>query len=273
MSDRNMEAERIVAAGGVRFLQFAALSAEGLVHGFSLRRGGVSPPPYNELNLGLHVGDDPDLVRENRRRLAAALGYAPENVVACRQVHGTTIRRVGAGEKGLGHADYADALPATDGLLTREPQVVLMAHAADCTLLFFYDPKTRCIGLAHAGWRGAVAGMGALMVEAMCQYGCQRENIRVVLSPSIGPCCYRVGEEVVEAVPPRFRSQVLRQVGQAYYLDLPGLQLLSLLETGIKESNLFRSKFCTHCRTDLFYSHRAAGGITGRMAGIIFLKW
>src|SRR5690606_38004714 len=141
------------------------------------------------------------------------------------------------------------ALPATDGLLTPEPHVVLMAHAADCTLLFFYEPNVRCIGLAHAGWRGAVAGMGARMVEAMCQYGCQRENIRVVLAPSIGPCCYRVGDEVVEAVPERFRRQVLKQVEHAFYLDLPGLQFLELLEAGIKESNLFRSRFCTHCRT------------------------
>jgi len=270
---KSREAERIVAAGGIRFLQFTALADEGLVHGFSLRQGGVSLPPYEELNLGLHVGDDPGFVRENRNRLAAALGYVPENVVTCRQVHGTVIRRVGVKQRSLGHLNYADALPGTDGLITLEPHVVLMAHAADCTLLFFYDPEAHCIGLAHAGWRGAVAGMGSRMVEAMCQCGCRRENLRVVLSPSIGPCCYQVGSEVVEAVPGRFRQQVLQQAGNSFYLDLPGLQVLDLLEAGIKESNLFRSSYCTHCRTDLFYSYRAAGGLTGRMAGIISMKW
>jgi hypothetical protein len=264
-----MRNEQIREAGGLRYLAFPALDAAGVLHGFTLRHGGVSQNPFHTLNLGDHVGDNPLAVQENRIRLAAALGYEARDVTAGEQVHGVQIRRVGQEERGRGHFQFAASLPGTDGLVTQEPGIVLMAHAADCTLLFFADPQNRCAGLAHAGWRGAVGGMAAGMVHEMALLGCLRENIHVALSPSIGPCCYRVGEEVIRSVPPEFQGAVLQKREDGIYFDLPGLQVRQLLAAGLREEHIVRSRYCTHCHSEHFFSYRASGGRTGRMAGIM----
>ena len=190
------------------------------------------------------------------------LCYPAASVVVGEQVHGTLIARYPE-LAGRGHASMTDALPGTDGLICTAPGVVLMAHAADCTILFFFDPVKRCIGLAHAGWRGAVAGMGPLMVEALLKLGCRPQNIRAALAPTIGPCCYQVGENVIEQVPQEWRAQVIHRAAAAYYFDLPELQRLQLQAAGIKAENLIKSDFCTACRPDLFYSYRAAGKPVG----------
>lgn len=268
---KRMHKEEIREAGGIRFLEFGLLRQSGVLHGYTLRQGGVSRPPFASLNMGLHVGDDREHVLENRQRLATALGYSAGDVVAGQQVHGTVIARAAKEVKGSGSTGEHSALAGTDGLICNEPGIVLMAHSADCTLLFFHDPVARWIGLAHAGWRGAVAGMGPAMVEAMCAKGCVRENIHAVLAPSIGPCCYKVGENVAEAVPGQLRRHVLSARGDGVYFDLPGLQRLQLLASGIRHERLAKSAYCTSCRCDLFYSYRASAGQTGRMAGVIML--
>lgn len=268
-----MRSEEIRERAGIRYLVFANLQDERLTHGFTLRTGGASLAPYNSLNLGLHVGDDPQAVLKNRHLLAAALQYEEQKVTVGQQVHGTMIREVSEQNTGCGHATLIDALPDTDGLICSQPDIVLMAHAADCTLLFFYDPQRCCIGLAHAGWRGAVCGMGPRMVDAMLKQGCSVDHLRVALAPSIGPCCYKVGESVIHKVENHLRSSVLKEVMGDTYFDLPKYQALQLQEAGIRSEHLTKSAYCTNCHPDLFYSYRAAGGHTGRMAGVISMKW
>ncbi|MDW7651276.1 MAG: peptidoglycan editing factor PgeF [Bacillota bacterium] len=266
-----MHSEKIRETGGVRCLTFDNLTGQGIIHGFTLRSGGVSTAPYDTFNLGFHVGDSPQHVLENRRRLAEALGYHPEHVVAGEQVHKTAVSVVDADMRGRGHASSGDAVAATDGLVCMEPGIVLMAHSADCTILFFHDPVLHCIGLAHAGWRGAVADMSRAMVETMHGLGCLRENIRVALSPSVGPCCYQIGEPVIEKIAPGLRGKVISVRDGNSFLDLAGLQRLQLMQAGIPGQNITRSAYCTNCRDDLFFSYRASGGQTGRMAGVISL--
>lgn len=266
-----MPEEIIRTYGGISCLVFQNLLESGIKHGLTLRRGGVSREPYHSLNLGLHVGDDTNAVLENRLRLAAALGYEADLVTVGRQVHGTQVAVVTPDLAGRGHKLAEEAINDADGLITAVPGVTLMAHSADCTLLFFHDPKARVVGLAHAGWRGAAANMAAQMVEAMAGAGCLRENLQVALGPSLQPCCCRVGENVVEAIPPKMRRYTVLERDGGLYFDLPGMQRLQLLEAGICAGNLAQSKFCTRCRDDIFFSHRASGGKTGRMAGVISL--
>lgn len=266
-----MPKEELRERAGIRYLTYRTMQGNGIMHGFTMRHGGVSLPPYDSLNLGAHVGDRPEAVLQNRKSLADALGYLPEHVVAGQQVHGTAVRRVSVEDRGRGSLQAEDALADTDGLLCTEPDVVLMAHSADCSLLFFYEPDRRCVGLAHAGWRGAVAGMAPAMVEAMVGLGCVREKIRVALSPSVGPCCYQVGENVAREVAGHLREHVLTEHGDRLHLDLAGLHVGLLQEAGIGRDNITRSDYCTNCRPDLFFSYRASGGATGRMAGIIAL--
>ncbi len=265
-----MSKETIIRRGGVSFLTFnGAFSA--LTHCFSLRHGGVSSEPYDTLNTGFHVGDETAAVRENRRRLADAVGYCESGVISGRQVHDTKVAVVGRKERGLGAHSDETSLPQTDGLVTCEPGVALMCHAADCTIIYFYDKSRGIIGLSHAGWRGAVSGMGRTTVDAMAALGSVPEDIYASLSPTIGPCCYQVGEDVAERVPSRWHDSVLMRKKEGIYFDLPELQRLLLLEVGLKEDRVSKSMFCTCCGTENFFSYRAAVGRTGRMAAVISL--
>ena len=266
-----MAKETIRTAGNINYLTFENLQFNEVLHAFTLRQGGVSVAPYNTLNLAGHVGDEPSAVRKNRDVLAKVLGYQGHHVVSGQQTHGIKIEQVTAGNKLSAHGSTETALPDTDGLICVEPNVVLLAYAADCTILFFFDPQRRCIGLAHAGWRGAVAGMAPALVEAMVKLGCLRQNIRVALSPSIGPCCFQVGENVAGEVAVHLVRDVLLSGKHGLYLDLPRYHLRLLQEAGISAKNIVRSRFCTSCYGQHFFSYRAAGGKTGRMAGILSL--
>ena len=258
-------------SGGVSFISFGGVFRE-ILHGFSLRSGGVSEKPFHTLNLGYHVSDDVEAVSNNRQKIASILNYDPGRVVTGRQVHGSNVVTVTASESGRGAFGDESSLPETDGLVSLQPEVVLMAHSADCAILFFYDPVNKSIGLAHGGWRGTVKGITNNIIDTMVNNGSLLNNIHVALSPTIGPCCYKVGAEFAEIIPIRWRRDVIIQRDGISFMDLPGLQRLLLLDAGITEANITKSCYCTCCHTDMFFSYRAEGYKTGRMAGIISLK-
>ena len=145
---------------GVPLLTSPALSETGLVrHGFSTRMGGVSRGPYASMNLSFTRGDDPEAVRENYRRAAAALGVEMESMTLAWQTHTANVRRIRREDRGKGvvrERDYRDV----DGLVTDEPGITLVTFYADCVPLYFLDPVRRAIGLSHSGWRGTAARMG-----------------------------------------------------------------------------------------------------------------
>ena len=147
-------------------LEYLTSSAlEGAVHCFSTRFGGVSEGALASLNLGVHRGDRPANVRENYRRLGAAVGFDPKNTVFTKQVHSDIVQRVGRQDCGRGLVFPVEE--ARDGLVTDEPGVALTIFSADCTPVLLFDPVARAIGAAHAGWRGTAAGIAARTVEAM----------------------------------------------------------------------------------------------------------
>ena len=148
------------------------LTAEGITapHGFTTRLGGVSTGVLSSLNLGMHRGDDPENVRENFRRLTAAMGTSIDQLVMTWQVHGNVVRRVGKQDaNGIDHRNY----PQCDALITNEPGVALWVFTADCTPILLQDPVTGAVGAIHAGWRGTALGIAAKAVEEMvAAYGC-----------------------------------------------------------------------------------------------------
>ena len=145
--------------------------------GITTRNGGVSEAPFHRLNMGLHVSDDPSSVLENRKRLAKELNLPLEKWIIGEQVHGTEVKTVDRSSTGAGAASVATAIPLVDGLITNEKNVVLGAFYADCVPLYFFDPSTHWIGIAHAGWKGTVNGMAGKMIEALEEKGCQAKNI------------------------------------------------------------------------------------------------
>ena len=266
----------------VRYLSFESFDAiRGIDAIVTTRHGGESTGPFATLNLGLRTGDDPDVVRRNRARAASIVGAAPAWLTFGRQVHEARVAVVGNESRG-------DVFDATDALVTNAALVPLVILPADCAAIFFFDPVRRAAGIAHAGWRGAVARIAARTVEAMRDaFGSQPEDILAAIGPSIGPCCYEVGSEVIDAVTevfPAHTDELLIEPDMASagsfrasvnedrkHFDLWRANEIVLGDAGVHEDRIETSRLCTSCRTDLFYSHRAEKGNTGRFGGIVML--
>lgn len=247
----------------------------GLVAGFTLRSGGHSTAPYHSLNLGLHVGDSPERVRLNREQLCRTLGFPFAAWTCAEQVHGTAVRQVTWETRGAGREQLATALKAVDGLHTNEAGILLTSFYADCVPLYFLDPQRGVIALAHAGWRGTVGRIAAVMLQALVDnYGCAPDSIWVAIGPAIGGCCYEVDERVMDEVrrlPCHWERCVQPVSAGRWKLDLAALNQLILAAVGVPASRITRSSYCTACHPELFFSHRRDAGRTGRMAS--FIGW
>lgn len=240
-----------MAGTEIRLLRSAVIPREGFVHGFPERSGGVSTGPRSSLNLGARWGDDRANVDTNRRLLAEAAGYDPAQLVATRHVHGTNVYRVG--EPLAADAEF-------DGLVCDRPGPVLGAFAADCIPLLFADPVARVCGAAHAGWRGTVAGVGPNVLARMAELGARPEHVRVALGPSIGPCCFEVGPEVVA----EFRAALGDVPGLVVpgpkkdHLDLRVATRAILERAGVRPEHIDDRPPCTKC-DERFFSYRRDG--------------
>ncbi|USG67574.1 peptidoglycan editing factor PgeF [Brevibacillus ruminantium] len=262
-------------AAGLR-LQEWEKAFPGLVAGFTIRTGGVSAEPYGSFNMGLHVGDDDSHVVTNRRLLAESLEMSFDAWTCADQVHGNRVCEVTAG--GAGKESLRDVIPATDGLFTNKEGVLLTSFYADCVPLYFLDPSSGAIGLAHAGWKGTVSRIAEEMINAFCDtYKTKTEQLCIAIGPSIGGCCYEVDDRVIQEVRKSAREwphAVVSLKNGRYMLDLPRLNQEILEECGVAPENILRTGWCTSCRTDLFFSHRKEAGVTGktgRMAS--FIGW
>lgn len=247
-----------------------------IVHGFSARQGGVSPAPFDTLNMALHVGDDPAHVWENRRRYLAALGLDAERICTIRQVHGTEIVRAFRRDAGRGARDYADALADADAVVTNDSGVTLLLCYADCVPVLLYDPVHNATGLVHAGWKGTVQRIAAKTVERMGEeFGTSPSEVLAGIGPSIGAGCYTVGAEVAERFRTEFSAhaaELVRVQDEEIHLDLWAANSIQLVEAGVLADNIDRADICTSCDRSFFYSYRATGGRTGRLAAVMELR-
>ncbi|MDQ0339237.1 YfiH family protein [Caldalkalibacillus uzonensis] len=248
-----------------------------LIAGFTTRKQGVSRLPFASFNCALHVGDNEQDVMTNRQRLVERLGMSLEDMVCGEQVHGAELYYVKPGDKGRGSRGSDSAIPGVDGLYTDYPSILLTSFYADCVPLYLIDVRLKVVGLAHAGWRGTVAEIGPKMVKRwQAQFGSRPEEIKVLIGPAIGGCCYEVDDRVINALGsmmPRLSEGVIRdKEGGKYMLDLKQINYDLLIHTGIPGSNIDISQWCTSCRPDLFFSYRKEQGRTGRMASFIAIR-
>ena len=236
-------------------------------HGFTTRRGGVSGPPFDSLNLGSRWGDDEAAVAENRRRFQAAAGGPP--VHFARQVHGRAIARVPAGAP-----PGAVASVAADAVMTDAPRTAVGVYVADCTPLLIADARTGACAAVHAGWRGTVAGVGVAAVQALAEaFGSRVGDLRIAIGPTIGPCCFEVGPEVVAQVEAAFpgarASGAIVARAPREHVDLPGLNRAALVGAGVAPGAIEVAGLCTRCDEARFYSYRRDGGRTGQLAAFV----
>ena len=252
-------------------MEYSAVSALGTLNAFTTRLGGVSTGALESLNLGENRGDEESNVRENYRRLSAALGIDGGRLVFTRQVHGTEILPVTSDDC---RELYSKISYEADGLVTTEKNLPLIIFTADCIPILLHDPINGVIAAVHAGWRGTVADIAGKAIDSMVKLGASPEYIRGAIGPGIGLCCYETGPEVAEAaygVLGRDAENYIRAIegDDKFFVDLKGINAALLIRCGLKPENIFISDDCTYCQSQRYWSHRKTGGDRGSQGAII----
>lgn len=278
----------------------------GAVAAFSTRRGGVSPPPFDSLNLSTQEGDTPANVRKNFQALGDLLDIDPSRIAFCRQVHGDTIHIV---------ESVPDCLPDGDALITTKRGLFLGIKTADCVPILILDPERGITAAVHAGWRGTVLRIAGRVVNTMKdRFGARPRHMLALVGPAIGPCCYEVDNVVLDPFRESFdnaesfisgpgSSDVSKQCAGESYKHIPeeeknsaaigfgdnrgssqdldqAPRMLNLIEAnrfdlisqGVKPENVLNGGHCTSCAHNLFFSYRRDGGLTGRHVAVAGLR-
>ena len=253
---------------GLTYYQFESFAAHGVPHGVFARHGGVSPEPYASLNMSVSTGDSPENVRQNRGKAFRALGRNPETLADLWQVHSADVIVADAPN---GTRQY---LAKADTLLTDQPTVTLFLRFADCVPILLLDPRRQAVGVVHAGWRGTLKLAVAAAVSAMGErYGSNPADLVAGIGPSIGPCHYAIGPEVVaetRQVFGAYSEALLPAVNGGHHLDLWAANETTLRRSGVEQVEVAR--MCTYCHSHDFFSHRAQGSRTGRFGALIGLQ-
>lgn len=245
---------------GLDVLTWPALDELGVHAVVTSRQGGRSGGPYRSLNLGLHVGDEPDAVLANRARAATAIGLELDDLVFCNQAHGNAVVEVRRADRGRGARSLDDAVPSADALVTRDTGVGLVVMVADCVPIVLFDPVTSTLGCVHAGWRGTLARVVEATITTMERAGVRTEDLVVGLGPAIPRHRYQVGDDVAEATRRCFGDDiddVLTADGTGRWrFDLWRANRRLLRHAGVRDVNVRSAELPTGPGT-AFFSDRA----------------
>jgi len=247
--------EKISSCNGVRSAVFT-------------RSGGYSTGHFSSLNLGIHVNDNNDDVVKNRMKALKELNFSLDRLIGMEQVHSDNIKEVTFQDRGKGSSMYEDAIPSTDAVFCKDKGTVLMAVVADCAVTVFYDPYRHVMAIGHCGWRGTVKKIPEKLIYSLKKnYNSNPCDLIAGISPSLGPCCFEVKEDVISEFHNNFGDvshRFFEERDNKTYLNLTEAITYQLLTGGIKKDNIETIKLCTSCRNDLFFSYRKEKGLTGR---------
>ncbi|MDQ1712449.1 MAG: purine-nucleoside/S-methyl-5-thioadenosine phosphorylase / adenosine deaminase [Frankiaceae bacterium] len=241
--------------------------AKGVMAVFTTRAGGVSGAPFASSNLALHVGDDDDAVLANRASTAAVLGVKAERTVWCEQVHGDVVATVTEDDAGRGATSHDDAIAGADGLVTDVQDLPLAVLAADCAPVLFAAPHRGIVAAVHAGRRGLVDAVLEIAVGTMLDLGADRADIVAAVGPSIGPCCYAVGDDVAAEVNAAVPATRAKTTDGRTALNLSAGIRAVLAREGVHAVTTVGG--CTAHQPGAYFSYRR-DGVTGRQAGIVW---
>lgn len=231
-----------------------------IVFGFSTKIGNNShcKPPYN-FNMSLSVGDDKNLVEQNRIEFYKELGLDPDNIVYQKQIHTDNIKYV----------DKAGFAGESDALITDKPNLGLVVGTADCTPIFIYDKNKQIIAAIHSGWRSTQKKILLKTLHTLANvFTSNPKDLIVYIGPSISQMNYEVGEEVAK----QFNQNFVKEENNKFYLDVAGLNCNILIEEGVPQKNIQLSNFCTYKMKNLLHSYRREGAASGRAIGVISMK-
>ncbi len=233
------------------------------IHAFSTLRGCSDPSaPYDGFNTCHYSGDDPVHVSVCRGRLSEFIGIPPEKVFIPRQTHFARVVTVD-------HNTDRSVLEGVDALVSSTAGTALVIHTADCVPVMLADPDAGVIAAAHAGWRGAAAGIVSRTLEEMVRQGAALERILVAMGPCICMDCFEVGDEVAAQFP---EECVTRYEGRRPHVDLGAAIFRELTAAGVAADNVAMPPECTRCNPERFFSARRLGVESGRIANVITLK-
>jgi YfiH family protein len=277
-------------SGGLQILQLAPWAKiPWLVHGFSTRPGGTSVLEGKKiLNLGFMEWDSREAVSENRRLFQSAVAAKDSALLPLKQIHSDVVH--------LFLKPAADP-PKGDASLTNTAGPLLGVQTADCVPILLVDPKKHVVAAVHAGWRGTLARIAQKTIGRMqLEFGCKPADVLAALGPSIGPCCYEVGVELVTKFTAQFADahdyfdeprtgdepnpiQWLNMAPPGHqpppksvHLDLRKANRSQLIASGLRPNNIYSTDLCTACRTDLFFSYRREGPLSGRLMSVVGIR-
>ena len=262
------------SANKPKYLSLAGLEACGASFIFSTRLHGISSPPFASLNMAYTTADDPERIRTNRELFFRHLGEDARHAIYMQQTHGKDIAIASKADIGRGASDYQSGFPATDGILTDCPGLMVCGCFADCVPVWLYDPFRRAGGVIHAGWKGTAQAIARAGVHAMVQhFNSQLEQIIVGIGPSIGPCCFFVDEatcsEILSSLPEEEREGVVTgQSESGMYVNLWQINIRQLELAGVLSANIYLAGQCTCCEADLYHSFRRDKDNSGRMTAV-----
>lgn len=245
----------------IKFLRPENLNGPRIVSWFSLKNpqlnGDLRDIPG--LNVGFNSIEKQEVILQNLNVLSSEINTSLRNLALANQIHSSNVKVITEG----------GIYPDTDAFVTNKAGLALAIQVADCGAVLLGDPKNKVIGIAHAGWRGAVAGIVPKTINKMIELGAKEDKIRVFVSPCIAKHNFEVGKEVAD----QFQDHLVdRNTYEKPHVDLKGLLHDQILSSGILKKNVVIDERCTIDHDDLFYSYRREKEKSGRMAGIIKLN-
>lgn len=255
----------ICDANGIKYVASPLLQGMPVVHGHLTRVGGVSPAPYASMNFDGRDTDPAENVERNRALFHEAFGVPQGRLVTVSQVHGKEVLAI--------EGRPPDKPVEADAIVTAEPDVAIGMMTADCQPVLLYDPANNAIGAVHAGWKGAALGIVVETVMKMNEvYGTDPAGLIASVGPCIGPCCYKVGWNVLDEYMARHREADCFKENEGLRMDISLANTLQLIGVGVRKENISDDAACTACNPELFFSYRKDGGRTGRQLSFIMMK-
>jgi YfiH family protein len=243
--------------------------------GFTTRKSGKSTGKYNSNNMSLAVGDDDQNVLFNRKKLAKEIGIDLSNFVFLNQNHTNNISKISKIDRGSGSVDISSSIQNTDGVYTFENDIVLTSFHADCVPIYFYSKQDNLVGVVHAGWKGTSKNIVKSFLKKLRNEKIDLNNLTIVIGPASGKNDYEVEQDVIDCFKEnpvdKFDQACRRKNDKKYILDVKKVNLLQLLEEGIKEKQIYISEEETTANNEKYFSFRQEG-VTGRMIAYIVRK-
>jgi hypothetical protein len=256
------------------YLYSSEACASGAEFIFSTRLNGISPKPFDSMNMAFTTNDSVENIQRNRNLFFQKIKVETDKTVYMQQTHGVNIQIAEKNDAGRGAEEYRTGFPDTDGIITNDPEIVVCGCFADCVPVWLFDPIRKVGGIIHAGWKGTAQSIVKHGIRRMSEcFGSVARDIMCAVGPSIGPCCFKVDKltahEILISLPLKQHRQVVtKNEREDLCLDLWQINSLQLQDVGVLAQHIVIAGQCTCCLENYYHSFRRDKEMSGRMSAI-----